>query len=302
MKKLAAILLLITIILSLTACNSSTPKPAQSETVYDGDTPVDKTVSVVQDEEKPLYDANGIKVKAGEIIYPDNKTTSPTIELQFENTNEMDVEVESNSVKVNDIALEESILSGVLPAGETTTLTIPFDNYECFYGGITSIATVEVQFKIYDTKTYGILQDNQTFKIETNVSGAYEQGETYNYIEFANSNGVKLSYRKMELDEASPYVICYAIKTENTSDKNVTIFLDKCEVNGESMNVYQQFDVAAGETSISKIGVSTMDAMMYEIEKATKVVMCYDVTEQQGDSWVDIFTSGDVEFYCGDEE
>lgn len=174
MKKFLALLFMLTLSLSLCACNKSKStdplKTANQLSIGKFDT----TPTI---EESVIYNENDIKITANNLTYTNR---SAELKLTFENNTDKDLSFICGSVgydiiSVNEYMADDGYISCDVPAGESASDKMTFDISSLKAYGITCIADITTGFDISDDNYNSIYTG--PLQIKTTAADSYDYSQ-----------------------------------------------------------------------------------------------------------------------------
>lgn len=164
MKKLLAIFMVLTLLLSLVACSGNTVDSDDDEEEQEA-----KKITI---DETVICDQNGIKVTVTKLSFKEGKSKA-TLEFEIENTGDSTVAVSSDFICFNDICMQDSMWSEV-EGGETVTEEVVFTELDEI--DLSVIQTIYLQVHASDPESYDLLFTSSPVTLETSAADDdYEQ-------------------------------------------------------------------------------------------------------------------------------
>ena len=231
MKKLLAIFMVLTLLLSLVACSGTTVDSEDEE---------EQKAKKITIEETVICDQNGIKVTATKLSFKEGKSKA-TLEFEIENTGDSTVIISSDFICINDICMEDALWCEV-ESGESATEKVVFTDLDEI--DISVIQTIELQIHASDPESYDLLFTSSPVTLETSAADDdYEQTFDDDGRILYESDKFRIVQRGIRDGE---YVNVFM---ENNTDQTWAIYISDVTVNNGDGDSFFYYTLPAGKKS-----------------------------------------------------
>jgi len=286
MKKLSALLFALILVLSLSACGSSTQTPIstdgdrqnpsqeadttqeegngdQSDPADTGQVTIDSTV---------LFEQDGVIVTAQELA--EDSIWGMGIKVLIENNSEKNLTVQCNSLIVNNYMMDNTLLCSVA-AGNKANDTIYLSSTELEDAGISTISDIVISFSAFDSDTYSTLFDTEEIEIKTSAYGTIEQPAMDDGKELYNQDGIRIIGRYVEED--SLWGAGVRLFIENNYGENIIVQCDNMSVNGFMITPLFASTVNNGRMVLDEIIIMSSDLEENGIEAVEDIELVFKI-------------------------
>lgn len=289
MKRKLAIILVLILAMSLTACaghpDGGIKEP--SDVTIDNDAenmPQDKQNE--QEEQKEqlerteatisetvLVDEAGVKITAKSLEI--DAVFGPEIELFIENDSGKDLTFQCNYASVNGYMVD-TVMSVDVVNGKKANDSLSFMEYDFDACGIDAIADMEISFHIFDTAEWETYLDTDAIQLKTSIADTFE----YIYDDSGDlayeGNDVRIVVKGLKEDDLifGPGIVVYI---ENTGDKDVIVQTRDVSVNGFMVDALFSCDVVAGKRAVDVITFMEADLEKNSISDIENVELSFHI-------------------------
>ncbi len=260
MKRVISILITVVIVLSLSACDSSSngeiKEPSNVSTsdnsseAPDNDAESTQTGKVdVTINETTLVDEGGVKIIAKSL--DTNGLFGAKINLLIENNSGKDLTIQCVNASVNGYMVD-TMMSVDIVNGKKANDAITFLESDFEASKITSIADMELAFHMFTTADWETYLDTKQIQLKTSIVDTYE----YKFDDSGNvaydASGIKVVIKGLAEDSSifGPSIVVYL---ENNSDKAFTVQTRDVSINGFMVDAMFSSDVLPGKKSVDTI-------------------------------------------------
>ena len=289
MKRTLAIILALTLAMSLVACggapsgeikepsnvvtdniakDTQPTEAAQEEAAEEATAPeAEVTIS-----EAVLVDEAGVKIVAKSLSTDD--LFGPEIKLLIENNSGKDLTFQCRNASVNGYMVE-TMMSVDVVDGKKANDSLTFMNSDLEACGIDAIADMEFSFHIFDMAEWETYLDTDAIQIKTSIADTYE----YSYDDSGDlaydGNGVKVVIKGLAEDSFyGPSIVVYI---ENTREDGVTVQVRDVSINGFMVDPMFSCDVSAGKHAIDTITFMDTELEENEIDTIEDVELSFHI-------------------------
>lgn len=205
------------------------------------------TDSVTTIQQTVLYEENGIRITAVELT---EGVLGPKVVTQIANTTEKDITVTIGEVSANRYMLPLSGLRCNVAAGETVTDGINLLTEDLEQAGIELLAILEFRVHLTEAATGAAIADSEVLRLTTSRWIYFQPTDDEGEILFKDEK-IRIISKGLKEDNAWDGTLVFFM--ENKSKKDIYIFAENLEVNGEK--------VEAGLWSTLRSGTNLVDGM-----------------------------------------
>lgn len=223
-------------------------------------------------EEQLLFDTEGIKVTATE--YVTDSIWGDGIKLLIENNSDKSVTLSCDVLIVNNYMISDLFVSDIAP-GKKSNETLYLSSSELKAAGIESVGQVEIYFYTYDTETYDRIFEFDAVTIKTSEFDTMDTTADNVGTELYNENGIRIVGKTV--DEDSFWGAAILLYCENTTGKNVSLYVDEMSINGFMMTPYFYTTIYDQKKSIDDITILSTELEENGIEKIEDVELKFHV-------------------------
>lgn len=298
-KKVLAVLLTATMVLSIAACGGSEAEDANKNSGNESSSinTEESTESTVDDskdvsiENQELYNQNGVVITATELNM--NGTWGPEIKVIVENNSEKNITVQTRNSSVNGFMTEIGFSCDVA-AGKKANDALTFTSSDLELCGIEKIANVEFSFNVFDSDTWDDILSTDMITINTSANGSYEQTYDTSGDVLYESNGIRIISKGFSMDgiwgpELSLYI-------ENNSGQNITVQATGTSINGFMIEPNMSDDVASGKVNLGGMTFFESDFESNGITDVETVETSFNIFNTE--SWEDIDSTSPITINC----
>lgn len=295
MKRILAIVLALTLAISLVACGGSSSGDVKEAT----NVTTGKNTVNTQQEEQPngeaentadpekiaitinetvLVDEAGVKITAKSLVVDEFYGTE--VKLLIENNSGKDLTFQCRNVSVNGYMVEP-VMSVDVANGKKANDSITFMESDLETCGIDAIADIELAFHIFDMAEWEPYLDTNAIQIKTSIADTFE----YTYDDSGDvvyeGNGVRIVLKGLSEDESfiGPSLVVYI---ENLGDKNITVQVRDVSINGFMVDSVFSCDVVAGKRAVDTVTFMESDLEKNEITTIEEIELYFHVFESDG--------------------
>lgn len=288
MKKFIAIMLTLTLIMSLTACGGTSSggdkePPNVSETV-DGKESKEPEQTKEQEQEATigetvLVDEAGVKITAKGLSFDGIFGTE--LKLLIENNSEKDLTIQCRNASVNGYMVE-TMMSVDIVSGKKANDTLTFSKSDFEVCGITKIADMEFSFHMFTTEGWDTYLDTPQIQLKTSIADTYEYVFDDSGDTAYDTDGVKVVIKGLAEDSSvfGPSIVVYI---ENNTDKAITVQARDVSVNGFMVDPIFSSDIIPGKKAIDTITFMKSNLEENEITAIEDVELSFHIFDS--DSW-----------------
>jgi len=285
MKKVFAVMLALSLLITLTACvDYSDGEVKGTSNVVIGDDGEKREITI---NEEVLVDEAGVKITAKSLDI--DEIFGPEIKLLIENDSGKDLTFQCGYASVNGYMVD-TIMSTDVVNGKKANDSLTFTEEDLERCGIEAIADMEITFHIFETDDWDTYLDTDTIQIKTSIADKYEQ--TYDDSgELAyEGKGYKIIIKGLVEDDSifGPGIMVYI---ENTSSKDITVQTRDVSINGFMVDGLLSSDVAAGKRAVDTITFMDSELEDNEITEIKEVEISFEILDL--DDW-DTIAESDV--------
>lgn len=308
MKRFLAIVLVLTIVLSLAACGTDSrvkePASVSSENSQNAEkeTPADNG-SHAEAEEKPdpteeeptattnleatveetvILDESNVKVTVKGLSM--DGWSGPSLKLLIENNSDKALTFQTRNSSVNGYMVE-TIMSENVAAGKKSNTDLTFSSSELELAGITEIADMEFSLHVFDSDSWDDYLDSAQISVKTSLADSFDYQFDDSGEVVYNANGIKLVVKGLLEGDSylGPEIVMYI---ENNSDQNFTVQVRDVSINGFMMTAVFSSDVMVGKRCIDGITFLSSDMEDNGVTKIDSAELSFHIFNM--DSWDDI--------------
>jgi len=233
------------------------------------------TAGEVTVEEQTIFDDQGIKAVVKGYGNYENELLSFDHELLIDVTNSTDKSISFGlrQCSVNGYMVE-SYYNVTVEAGKTDTYPAVFDSSIMESLGITTIADYEFRIVAEDADTYETLVESDPISIKTSAYEGFEYKFDESGTVLYDVDGIKIIARgQVEDDYIGP---CVSIYVANNTDKNISVGVEACSVNGKDVEDYAfGSEPTAGKHSVDLLSIGE-EERPEKFETLTVSFLIYD--------------------------
>lgn len=295
-NSILALLLVMVMMLSFTACDLSTIVDISGDTgegtkeivpddgtnngggdlesgsPFDPENGGDDSMKLPAIEENLLFEYNGITVTAKEIV--DDTFWGAGIKVHIENNTETDYQIGVEEAIVNHCMVGD-LFSCTVAAGKKANDTIYLLSSDLKASGIENIGLVELYFYVSDPTTYERIYETGCITIKTSD---YDQMDTT--VEDAGQtlyedNGIQIVGKYVE--EYKLYGKAIVLYIANNREDNVTVSCTDMSINGYMVTPFLFSTVYAGRYAIDEIAILDSDLDENDITKIENFALKFEV-------------------------
>lgn len=298
-KKVLAVLLTATMVLSIAACGGSEAEDANKNSGNESSSinteeSTEPTVDDSKDvsiENQELYNQNGVVITATELNM--NGTWGPEIKVIVENNSDKNITVQTRNSSVNGFMTEISFSCDVV-AGKKANDSLIFESSSLEACNIETLADIEFSFYIMDSETWDEIASTEIITINTSANGNYEQSYDDSGDVIYENNGIRIISKGFVEDgifgpELSLYI-------ENNSGQNITVQARDTSVNGFMIEPNMSDDVASGKVNLGGMTFFESDFESNGITDVETVETSFNIFNTE--SWEDIDSTSPITINC----
>ena len=245
----------------------------KEETTSAAETEAETTI-----EETVVYDANSIKITAKEYTKDGGIFGGEGIKFLIENNTDKNIRVGVKALIVNNYMMSD-LFAPTVAAGMKTNEVLEFSSTSLEKAGITSVGQVEIYFHIYDDDTWDEIDDPDVVVIKTsNYDKMQDNADTSGNVLF-EEDGIKIVGKFV--DEDSFWGTAIVLYIENTSDKNISIYVDHVSINGFTVDSIFAATVYAGRKSFDDITIFSSDLEKNGITSVDEVSLSFRIRDEE---------------------
>lgn len=225
-------------------------------------------------DEQVLVDQDGIKITA--TGYETDSTWGDGISLLIENNTSNDYTIGCDALIVNDYMISD-LFAETVAAGKKATSTMHLSSSELKAAGIDTVGRVEVYFHANDDDTYDTLFSKVYSEIHTSEYENMDTSADDSGTELYNNNGIRIIGKTV--DEDSFWGMAILLFCENSSGKNISIYVDDMSINGFMMTPYFSSTVYDGKKAIDDITIMSSDLESSGVKTIEDVELKFRITD-----------------------
>ena len=228
--------------------------------------------------EQVLFDAENIKITAEGL---EEGFLGVELKLLIENNSDRNITVQARNTSVNGYMVS-TMLSSDVAAGKKANDSLIFETSSLEECGISTIASMEFNFHIFDADSWDEITDSGVIRIDTSASGSYTQTYDDTGEVLLDGGGIKIVSKGVSSEDSlfGPGIILYI---ENNTERDVTIQTRDVSVNGFMVDSSMSEDVAAGKKAVSAIQFFSSDLEKNSITKITNAEFSFHIFDSA--SW-----------------
>ena len=280
MKKLLAFILTSILVISSSACSSSSvediKEPSSVAVISSNQNTEQEEVTDTTEvtiTETVLVDEAGIKITAKGL--EKDEFFGPQIKLLIENNSGKDLTFQCRNSSVNGYMVG-TMMSVDVVNGKKTNDTLTFMDSDLEKCGIETIADMTFSFHVFDMNEWETYLDTAPIQIKTS---AYD---TYNYIYddsgslAYDGNGIKVVVKGLDNNDSffGPSVVVYI---ENNSNNDITVQARNISVNEFMVDAIFSSDVTTGKRAIDTITFMESDLEANEITTIEDIELSFHI-------------------------
>lgn len=271
-KKMLCISLCCVLVSMFCACGSDSGSSEEisktNENVVDAQDTQDEMPVI---EEQVILDQDGLKITVTGLEYMEyNEYSVSTLSVLYENSSEEDMYIQTKGIVVNGYMVASHEDASVL-AGKKAKAEYRINSDDLELMGLQADAIGEIELKVSIMDAEGNTKwSSDLLSVKTSEYDEMEVKTVTGGTEIYNVNGIKIYYLEMsDLSIEMPYA---KLLIENTSDKDVTLFISGVTINGsKDVNSYNTPCAYAGKMAIGKIEFFKSNLEENEIESIEEI-------------------------------
>lgn len=207
-----------------------------------------------------LFDKDGIKITAQEMVY--QKNYGETIILNIKNNTDQNIDIICDASIVNGTEISNNMYKTI---NKNTEANVPvsFEKYELEDAGIVNINNLKFYFNIYDSETYEDIIPEAYGELDT-LNKEKDPENIISGQELLNKNGIRILY--VGYDEN--YLIGESLKIyiENNSDTSYYVDCDNIIVDRKTIDTISFTKIKPGTRKFGNISILKSDMEINNIE------------------------------------
>lgn len=253
--------------------------------------PIEEVVEEEQESDKPspssnkaeieetvLLEEEGIRITAKSL--DTDAVFGPELKLLIENDSDQDLIVQCNSASVNGYMVG-TMMSVDVANGKKANDALTFMTSDLEKCGITTIADMEIMFRVFDSESWDTYLDSEPIKILTSAA------EDFTYT-FDDSGDLafeddEITIRVLGLVEDEIWGPSVRVSIQNKSDRTLTVQTHDVSVNGFMVDPMFSCDVNAGKWAVSDISFLKSDLESNDITAIESLELSFHIFNW--DSW-----------------
>lgn len=238
--------------------------------------------------EQVLFETNGIKVTAKEIV---DGFLGPELKILVENDSNKDITLGLDDIAVNDYMVTAFLYEEVA-AGKKSNTSFSIFSSTLKDAGITNIGKLDLYFYIIDQNTYDRLYESDGIEIKTSLFDKMDSSVDITGDEMINQDGIRIVGKGLSKDSIfGSGVVLYI---ENNSNRNITISSDNLSVNGYMITSFLHRPVKANKKAVDTIILSSSDMEENGIEHIDELALSIEAYDS--DTYSTIFKTNELNF------
>jgi len=218
-----------------------------------------KTASL---EEQIIWEENGLTVTAKGI---EESLFGPEIKLLIENAGDRNLTVQARKASVNGFMVD-TMMSADVAAGKKVNAELTLSASDLKNSGIAELGEIEFVLHAFDSASWSDSFDSETIHLETSIAGSFEQAVDESGELILDENGIRIFFQGYS-EDSSMFGPSVLLLIENDSDRDWTVQVRDCSVNGFMVDPMISAEIAAGKKGKKTIGFMKSELEKNEIDK-----------------------------------
>ena len=249
MRKLFTIILVLTLILSLSACGESMGDINDKIPVSGSSEEQKNKITEVTLAEQVIYEGNDIKITATGLS--NESFLGPSINVLIENNSRRNITVQARNSNINDLMVE-TVFSADVAAGKKANDTITFMSSDLEIAGITIIKDIEFSFHVIDSDSWDVIVDTDMIALKTTADAAFVQKYDDSGFVAYDAEGIKVVVKKLNSSDSFWGSNLY-LYIENNTDKAITVQARDVSINDFMVDPVFSCEVISGKKAFDTI-------------------------------------------------
>lgn len=260
MKKAISLLLAILLMIGFTACND-TAEP-------DGGKP---SAAITRTE---LVDEADVKIVA--LRFSEKTIVGPELQLQIENKTDKKLVFQSYNTAINHYMVD-SVMSVEVEAGQKEKCAMIFSNTDIQACGISSVALMEMAFRVVDAGNWKPYLDTETVKLETTAAKDFTYTFQHEGVTAYEENGVKILVKEpVEQGGAQVYI-------HNGGKDVVAVQISRCIIGGVEIDSQFYEEIPAGKHIVTEVVFAEEILEDSGITEITEMEIAFELLDENGE-------------------
>lgn len=260
MKKTVSLLLALLLTFSLVACDSE-------------DTPGEENISSAITR-TVLIDEADVKIVA--LSLAEKTMVGPELKLQIENKTDKTLVFQSSDTAVNHYMVG-SVMSVEVEAGQKEKCSMILSNTDIQACGITTIASIEVAFRIFDAENWKQYLNTNTVTLETLAAKGFTYTFQHEGVTAYEENGVKIVVKEPVRTGGAQIYICNGI------EKKICVEVTECLIGGVKIDPMFYEEVPAGKHIVTEVIFAEEILEENNITEVTDVSVVFQIRDENGE-------------------
>ncbi len=265
MKKIVCLLLALTLAFGLVACGKGkTPSGEQGENSAPA-TSIKKTV---------LVDESDVKITALEFV--ENSLIGPEVKLEIRNKSDKNLVFQVRDAIVNNYMVN-GVMSVEVAAGEEARTSVLFSTADLQACGITTIASMELSFRAFDSKNWSMYLNSKLATLNTSAAEGFQYTYNHEGTVLHAENGVKI-VAKDPIKQGGVDIYIY-----NGTEGDITVQSVKCALDGIEIEPQFYEDLPMGKHMVTELIIP--EEMLEEngLISVTQITLSFEILDGNGE-------------------
>ncbi|MDD4112897.1 MAG: hypothetical protein PHC56_07695 [Herbinix sp.] len=289
MKRIFLVLFVLTLLISISSCDSSkddtndkkvsddsnqiednTSEDGEKKEGEDGEESENKDITI---DEQVIYEGNDIIVTA--TGFDSNDLFGPSISVLIENNSDKNITVQSRNSSVNGLMID-TMFSADVSAGKKANDAITFSSSELEVSGITTIKDIELSLHIIETESWDTIIDTDTRVLNTTADASFVQEYDTSGSVVYDSDDIKIFVKKLNSSESFWGSDLYLF-IENNRPEDITVQARDVSINGFMVDPIFSSDISAGKKAFDTITFMESDLTENNITDITDIELKFHI-------------------------